>query len=226
MYVVGVGLVTAYKALLRLASEAPSVLLAASMSEASLSFVTLIKLCYTKALKWSSLVPGPEAKSSLEITNLTLFTVSYQHLCVLHRKSWAFSPWMRWNGRPPLEFFLHLPSFSFPAFKHLLGFPGGSVDKESACNAGDLGLIPELGRSPGEGNGNPLKYSCLENPMDRGFWKATVHGVARVRYDWATVGPALSAFYNVSLRWAFPGVEGESDINSTRFHWNLDSSNP
>ena len=63
------------------------------------------------------------------------------------------------------------------------GFSGGSVDKESACNAGDLGLIPELGRSPGEGNGNPLKYSCLENPMDRGFWKATVHGVARVRYD-------------------------------------------
>ena len=48
------------------------------------------------------------------------------------------------------------------------GFPGGSDDKESACNAGDLGLIPGLGRSPGEGNGNPLQYSCLENPMDRG----------------------------------------------------------
>ena len=63
------------------------------------------------------------------------------------------------------------------------GFPCGPAGKESTCNAGDLGLIPELGRSPGEGNGNPLKYSCLENPMDRGFWKATVHGVARVRYD-------------------------------------------
>ena len=47
-------------------------------------------------------------------------------------------------------------------------FPGGSEDKASACNAGDTGLIPGLGRSPGEGNGNPLQYSCLENPMDRG----------------------------------------------------------
>ena len=49
-----------------------------------------------------------------------------------------------------------------------MGFPGGSEIKVSACNVGDLGLIPGLGRSPGEGNGNPLKYSCLENPMDRG----------------------------------------------------------
>ena len=50
------------------------------------------------------------------------------------------------------------------------GFPGGSDGKASACNAGDLGSIPGLGRSPGEGNGNPLQYSCLENPMDRGAW--------------------------------------------------------
>ena len=49
------------------------------------------------------------------------------------------------------------------------GFPGGSDGKASACNAGDLGSIPGLGRSPGEGNGNPLQYSCLENPMDRGI---------------------------------------------------------
>ena len=49
-----------------------------------------------------------------------------------------------------------------------LGFPHSPVGKESGCNAGDLGSIPELGRSPGEGNGNPLQYSCLENPMDRG----------------------------------------------------------
>ena len=47
-----------------------------------------------------------------------------------------------------------------------MGFPGGSVDKESACHVGDLGSIPGSGRSPGEGNGNPLQYSCLENPMD------------------------------------------------------------
>ena len=57
------------------------------------------------------------------------------------------------------------------------GFPGGSGSKASARNAGDLGLIPALGRSPGEGNGNPLQYSCLENSMDGGAWWATVHGV-------------------------------------------------
>ena len=54
----------------------------------------------------------------------------------------------------------------------------GSAGKKSGCNVGDLGSIPGLGRSPGEGNGNPLQYSCLENPMDRGVWWATVHGVA------------------------------------------------
>ena len=61
----------------------------------------------------------------------------------------------------------------------LLGFPGGSDDKESACNAGDPSLIPGSGRSPGEGNGNPFQYSCLGNPMDRGAWQTTVHGVAK-----------------------------------------------
>ena len=57
--------------------------------------------------------------------------------------------------------------------------PGGSDGKESACSAGDLGSIPGLGRSPVERNGNPLQYSCLENPMDRGAWQATIHGVAK-----------------------------------------------
>ena len=63
------------------------------------------------------------------------------------------------------------------------GFPCSSVGKESACNAGDLGSIPGSGRSPGEGNGNPLQYSCLENPMDRGAWKAMVHRVTKVGHD-------------------------------------------
>ena len=58
-------------------------------------------------------------------------------------------------------------------------FPGSSAGKESACNAGDPSLIPESGRSAGEGIGYPLQYSCLENPMDRGAWWATVHGVAK-----------------------------------------------
>ena len=58
-------------------------------------------------------------------------------------------------------------------------FPGSSDGKASAYNTGDLGSIPGLGRSPGEGNGNPLQYSCLENPKDQGAWWATVHGVAK-----------------------------------------------
>jgi len=56
---------------------------------------------------------------------------------------------------------------------------GGSVVKNPPAKAGELGLIFGLGRSPGEGNGNPLQYSCLGNPMDRGVWMATVHGVAK-----------------------------------------------
>ena len=63
--------------------------------------------------------------------------------------------------------------------KGLLGFPGGSPGKDSACNAGDLGSIPGLGRSPKGGHGNPLQYSCLENPAYRGAWWATVHRVVK-----------------------------------------------
>ena len=72
------------------------------------------------------------------------------------------------------------------ALQEVLGFPCGTAGKESACNAGDLGLIPGSGRSPGVGHGNPLHYSYLENPMDRGAWWATVHGVARVGHNLAT----------------------------------------
>ena len=64
-------------------------------------------------------------------------------------------------------------SLELPRLEHgttILGFPGGSDGKEPACNAGDLGLFPGLARSPGQGNGYPLQYSCLENSMDRGAW--------------------------------------------------------
>ena len=70
------------------------------------------------------------------------------------------------------------------------GFSGGSAAKESACSAGDPGLTPGWGRSPGEGNGNPLQYPCLENPMDRKSWWATVHGVVRVGHNLVTKPPA------------------------------------
>ena len=73
-----------------------------------------------------------------------------------------------------------------------MGFPCSSVGKESACNAGDLGSIPRLGRSPGGGCGNPLQYSFLEKPMNRGAWQATVHGVTRVRHDLVTKLPLVS----------------------------------
>ena len=76
--------------------------------------------------------------------------------------------------------------FFFFFKQQLQSFPRGSEVKASASNvsasnAGDRGLIPGSGRSPGEENGNPLQYSCLENPMDRGAWQATVHGVAKSR---------------------------------------------
>ena len=75
-----------------------------------------------------------------------------------------------------------------------MGFPGGSDSKESTCNAGDLGLIPGLGRSPREGNGYPLQYSCLENPMDRGAWPAVVCEV--VKESHGTEGLSLSLSKN------------------------------
>ena len=70
--------------------------------------------------------------------------------------------------------------------KRWLGFPGGSVVKNPPVNAGDAGLIPRLKRSPGEGNGNPLQYFCLGNPMDRGAWQAIVQGVARLEHALVT----------------------------------------
>ena len=72
-------------------------------------------------------------------------------------------------------------------------FPHSSVGKESACDSGGLALIPGWGRSPGEGNGNPLRYSHLENPMDRGAWRATVHGIARVGHDFVIKPPRVLA---------------------------------
>ena len=91
---------------------------------------------------------------------------------------------------PVVSYLYFEPSFRFfPVLaEHLLlrflsqpktgGFPGGSDGKDSACNAGYLGSIPGLGRSPREGSGYPLQYSCLENSMDRGVWQAIVHKIA------------------------------------------------
>ena len=97
-----------------------------------------------------------------------------------------FSRQEYWSGCPP-------SLFPLPWFSHTVG---GSVVKNLLAIAGDAGSIPGLGRSPGERNGNPLQYSCLGNPMDRGAWWATVRGVAKeldTTYDWSTVNGLLSS---------------------------------
>ena len=83
-----------------------------------------------------------------------------------------------------------------------MGVHGSSAGKESACNAEDPGFTPGLGRSPGEGNGNTLQYSCLENPMNRGTWQATVREVARTGHNLATKvqSPLLQALGSKEFR--------------------------
>ena len=79
---------------------------------------------------------------------------------------------------PECKAIVGTPVGEFGFGQKAMGAPGSSVGKETACKAGDLDSIPGSGRSPGGGHGNLLQYSCLENPMDRGVWQATVHGVA------------------------------------------------
>ena len=100
------------------------------------------------------------------------------------------------------------------------GFPGGSEVKASACNVGDLGSISGLGRSPGEGNGNPLQYSCLENPMYGGAWWATVHGVAesQTRLSDFTHGVQVASAISKKLikrPWAGTAAGNSSFVSAT-----------
>ena len=94
-----------------------------------------------------------------------------------------------------------------------VGFPGGSDSKESASNAGDLGSIPGLGRYTGEGNGNPLQCSCLENSMDRGAWQTM--GLQRVRYDWATNTFTFTSHLELHLSCWLPFVACHEFISVT-----------
>ena len=99
---------------------------------------------------------------------------------------------------------------SFPCGLLDWGFPSGSDGKVSACNVGDLDSIPGLGRSPGEGNGNPIQYPCLENPMDRGALWATVHGITESdTTEWFHFHFLLSLYWTEGLRffgWLLAGV--------------------
>ena len=99
------------------------------------------------------------------------------------------------GGREQMAHFGSDTTMYLKEIEPFLGFPGGSEVKAPACNAGDQGSIPGLGRSPGEGNGNPLQYSCLENPMDGGAWWAIVRRVAKSR--------TLSDFTSTSLSHLF-----------------------
>ena len=91
------------------------------------------------------------------------------------------------------------------------GFPGEAHGKEFACNAEDPGLISGSGRSPGEENGNPLQYSCLQNPMDRGAWWAAVHGVAK---SWTRLSGFTFTFH-------FPALEKEMATHSSVLAWRI-----
>ena len=107
----------------------------------------------------------------------------------------------------------------------LNSFPGGAEVKASACNVGDLGSIPGSGRSPGEGNGNSLQYSCPENPVDGGAWWATVHGSQRVGHDWAT---SLSFFLlwpkqcNQLIKKACPALPWSQTFSQDHFSHRFD----
>ena len=87
-----------------------------------------------------------------------------------------------------------------------MGFPGGSDDKESTCNAGDLGSIPGLARSPGRGHGNPLQDSCLENSMDRGAWWATAHGVTKSQTRLSDKAHSTCEFRGIQLSPGNPDI--------------------
>ena len=151
------------------------------------------KLCFLAALPFPASTPSPghppsppSSLGSHHILDLSTWT-SDKHLkpvCSLQTYGF-FSPSL--HPTPNLPPFINgTATHRVAQATHFRGFLHSSVGKESACNAGDPVLIPGLGRSPGEGNGNPLQYSCLENPMDRGAWRATVHGVTRVGQDLAT----------------------------------------
>ena len=108
----------------------------------------------------------------------------------------------------------------------MIHFPGGSEVKVSAWNAGEQSLIPGLGRSPGEGNGNPLQYSCLENAMERGAWYAIVHGVAKSRtrlsditftFHFHALEKAMATHSRV-LAWRIPGTGEPGGLPSMGSH--------
>ena len=120
----------------------------------------------------------------LAIISSTSFSFSYEIL-IIHSGHWCY---LTVNGDSAVFLPICLCAFQFNLYWPILqfGLSQGLSGKESSCNAGnaeDVDLIPELARSPGRGHGNPLQYSCLEDPMDRGAWRVTVHRVTKSQTD-------------------------------------------
>ena len=137
-------------------------------------FINTSNICCCSATKSCLALCNPTdySKSDFPVLHY-LSELAQTHVCWVGD---AIQPSHPLSPSPPLTLNLSLDQGLF-----LRGFPGGSDSKESACNARDLGSFPGSGRSPGEGNGYPLQYSCLENSMDRGTWQATVLEVTKSR---------------------------------------------
>ena len=132
---------------------------------------------------WSGLPCPPPGN----LPNPGIKPVSLALACGFSTSSAAWEVIYMWLGsRLYIHIHTHIHRYVY------VGFPGHSDSKDSACNAGDPGLIPGLGSSPGEGNGNPLQYSCLEISMDRGVWRATVHGIAK---SWTRL-----SYFHISIK--------------------------
>ena len=133
--------------------------------------------------------------------NISYYTLGWftQKACLSMKVSYCTRPWKHTDSEREISLKYAISSQWSPVRKEglcfwlLEYFPGGSEGKASAFNAGDLDLIPGWGRSPGKGNGNPLQYSCLENPMDGEAWWATVHGVTKSQ-TWLSDFPFTFSF--------------------------------
>ena len=152
--------------------------------------ILLISGLMTNSLAWLGLSSAASKKlcnrakvRSLrpQMSTFTVFCSQRRVFCVPNPEHWPLNTYSQSQGEDRAGEHGWVPRLinSDRKIGQAIGLPGGSDGKESACNAGDLGSIPGLGRSSGEGNSNPLQYSCLENPIDRGAWRATVHGAAK-----------------------------------------------
>ena len=178
-----------------------------------------------------SLFQCHSSKASV-LQHSAFFMVQLSHMYMTPGKTITLT---RWNfvGKVKSLFFNMLSRFVIgflPRSRHLLisclQFLGGSDSKASACNSRDLGLIPGSGRSPGEGNGNPLQYSCLENSMNGGTWWAAVHGVAKSRtrlsdfiftFHFHTLEKEMATHSSI-LAWRIPGTGEPGGLPSMGSH--------